>query len=122
MTLLVGATCRAGEGVDFARGERVFRACVACHALERGANTPAGPNLHRIIGRSVAAEADFNYSPALRDLASRHPVWTVELLDRFLADPSAVAPGTEMGFIGLRNPGERQDLIAWLGATEPARD
>ena len=76
-------------------GERLYAQCYACHALEPGANTPAGPTLHAIVGRPIAAEAGFNYSPALRRLAARNQRWTPELLDRFLADPSSVAPGTE---------------------------
>ena len=34
--------------------------------------------------------------------------------ERFLAEPNAVAPGNEMDFIGMRDPGQRRALIAWL--------
>jgi cytochrome c len=99
---------------DLALGERAYRQCYACHALEPGRNTPAGPTLHNVVGRAIAAESGFNYSPALRRLAAGHPRWTPELLDRFLANPEAVAPGTEMGFPGLDDPAERRALIIWL--------
>ena len=99
---------------DLALGERVYRQCYACHALEPGRNTPAGPTLHEVVGRPIAGEPGFAFSPALRRLAARHPRWTPELLDRFLANPEAVVPGTEMGFPGLDDPAERQALIAWL--------
>ena len=105
---------------DRQAGARAFAQCVACHATEPGRNTPAGPTLHRVVGRPVAALAGFNYSPALRRFAASNPRWTPELLDRFLADPDRVVPGTEMGLIGLRDPAQRRALIAWLSA--PARN
>lgn len=97
-----------------AQSEPLFRQCYACHATEPGRNTPAGPTLHGIVGRPIAAEPGFNYSPALRRLAQQQARWTPELLDRFLADPSAVAPGTEMGFPGLEDQVKRRALIDWL--------
>ena len=112
--VLAGLACAAPPVGQPATGEQVYRRCYGCHALEPGASTPAGPSLHALIGRPVAAEAGFNYSPALRRLASRHARWTPELLDRFLADPEAVAPGTEMGFPGMTDAGERRALIDWL--------
>ena len=102
------------SGVDLAQGERLFRQCYACHAIEPGRNTPAGPTLHAVVGRPIAAVPGFNYSPALRRLARQQGRWTPELLDRFLADPAAVAPGTEMGLPGLEDPAQRRALIAWL--------
>lgn len=99
---------------DAERGERLFGRCVACHSLVPGDNNPAGPTLHAIVGRPVAAEPDFNYSPALRGFARRHPRWTPGLVDRFLADPEATVPGTEMGLIGIADPRDRRDLVAFL--------
>jgi cytochrome c len=99
---------------DPVAGERLFRQCAGCHALEPGRDTAAAPTLHRIVGRRIAAEPRFNYSPALRRLAVQQPRWTYALLDRYLAAPDAVAPGTEMDFIGMRDPGQRRALIAWL--------
>ena len=95
-------------------GERLFRQCSACHALEPDQDTPAGPTLHRVVGRRIAARSGFDYSPAMRRIAARHRRWTPRLLDRFLADPARFAPGTEMGFVGLRDAAERRALIDWL--------
>ena len=99
---------------ELAAGERLFQRCLACHATEPGRNTPAGPTLHAVVNRPVAGERGYNYSPALRRLAAQHERWTPDLLDRFLADPAALAPGNEMGFMGLDDPEERRALIAWL--------
>ena len=105
-----GADGRAG---DPRRGKAAFQKCYACHALEPGKNDLSGPTLHRILGRRVASER-FDYSPALRALAKRSPRWDEALLDRYIADPEAVAPRTSMNFHGLRDRRERADLIAYL--------
>ena len=76
---------------------------------------PAGPSLHAIVGAPIARDADYPYSEALRELARRESRWTPELLDRFVADPEAVAPGTDMGFFVRTDAQERADLIAYLG-------
>jgi cytochrome c len=109
------------SAAELALGERIYRQCYACHALEPGRNTPAGPTLHAVVGRAVAAEPGFNYSPALRRLAQAEGRWTSDLLDRFLTDPAAVAPGTEMGYPGLADAAERRAVIAWLDRPTDSR-
>jgi cytochrome c len=94
-------------------GERAYQKCYACHALAPG-ESANGPNLGDIVGRPIAAEPGFAYSPALQRLAAREGTWTEELLDRFIADPEAVAPGNEMGFVDMRDADERAALLAWL--------
>jgi cytochrome c len=96
------------------RGERAFQKCYACHSVRTKETGLSGPNLRGIVGRRIAAERGFDYSPALRALARRHPRWTPRLLDRYVADPEAVAPGTSMSFHGMPNARERADLILWL--------
>jgi cytochrome c len=113
--LLAGAACGAPSPPVAGSGERIYQAqCYACHALEPGRNSAAGPTLNRIVDRAIAVEPGFNYSPALRRLAASQGRWTPEKLDRFLADPEAMVPGNEMGFEGLRDRGERRALIEWL--------
>jgi cytochrome c len=99
-----------------ADGARLYRQCLACHALEPGRNTPAGPTLFGIVGRGIASERDFNYSPAMRRFAARERNWSAARLDRFLADPERVVVGTEMGFRGINDPAARRALIDWLRA------
>ncbi len=101
-------------------GERLFAQCRSCHSLEPGKSSPAGPGLNKAVGRPVASVPGFRYSRALRTLARSEPIWTPELLDRFLADPEAVAPGTDMGFLGMRDRSERRILIDWLRRRETA--
>ena len=67
-----------------ADGARLYRQCMACHELERGRNTPAGPTLFGIVGRAIASERDFNYSPAMRRFAARERNWTAARLEASL--------------------------------------
>jgi cytochrome c len=106
----------AGKGSDPRRGQVAFQKCYACHAMEPGRNDLSGPSLHGIIGRRIATQR-FDYSPALRALAKRQPRWDEALLDRYIADPEAVAPRTSMTFTGIRDARERGDLIAYLKRT-----
>lgn len=96
-----------------ALGERAYQKCYSCHALEPGRNL-SGPPLHGIVGRAIAAEPGFDYSPAMRRFAVREPRWTKPLLDRLAADPEALVPGTSMTFHGIADAGERAALIAFL--------
>ena len=117
LAVTAGAACGApAPAPSRPPGEGLYRQhCFSCHSLAAGESTPAGPTLHAVVGRRIAADPRFNYSPALRRLAARQPRWTPELLDRFLADPESVAPGTEMGLVGLDDPAVRRALIDWLG-------
>lgn len=102
----------AGE-MTMKKGEIAYRKCYSCHAIERGKRLE-GPSLRRIVGRRIAAERGFAYSPALRALAGRHQRWDRRLLDRFIADPEAVAPRTSMNFHGIDDRVERHQLIYYL--------
>ena len=56
----------AAEG-DVVRGAQVYRACVACHALEPGLHL-TGPSLGGVWNRPAGrAEGFTRYSDALRD-------------------------------------------------------
>ena len=115
MLALPALAASATAAGDARRGQVAYQKCYACHALEPGKNDLSGPTLHRIVGRRVAAER-FDYSPALRELATRRKRWTEAMLDRYIADPEAVAPKTSMNFHGIRDARERADLIAYLRA------
>jgi cytochrome c len=99
---------------DLALGERAYQKCYSCHALEPGAAKLEGPSLQRVVGRPIAAERGFDYSPALRRFAQRNPRWTPQLLDRYVADPEAMVPQTSMNFHGIEDPAERRALIEYL--------
>jgi cytochrome c len=113
---------------DAAAGAQAFLVCSACHNAQPGGAALIGPNLWGVVGRPVASAGGFDYSAALKALAG---AWTPEMLDRFLTDPAGFAPGTRMGLAGITDPGERANLIAYLGTLHdgattataaPARD
>jgi cytochrome c len=109
----------AAEDVDFdaliaaadpGAGEAVWRRCQACHVLEAGQNR-AGPYLHGVVGRDVAAAEGFSYSAALQGIDG---VWDYEALYGFLRNPREWAPGTTMNFAGLSSQADRANIIAYL--------
>ena len=113
--MLLLAALAAAQGAPPA-GERLYlQHCQGCHALEAGRSTPAGPTLSGVVGRRIAAETRFDYSPAMRAFGARERLWTRERLDRFLTNPERAVPGTEMGAAGLAEPRARRALIDWLG-------
>lgn len=98
------------QAADPAAGERLFRACSACHKLEEGANA-VGPHLYDIVGRDIAGVAGFSYSEALAGIDGS---WDPETLSAFIEDPAGFAPGTAMGYRGMSDVEDRADLIAYL--------
>jgi nitrite reductase (NO-forming) len=97
-------------GVQAAAGRQVFKKCQACHSLEPG-KTLLGPSLAGIVGRKSAADANFNYSPALKQAAL---TWDAATLDAYLVDPQKLVPGNRMPFPGLKTDRDRKDVIAFL--------
>ncbi|MCX7338623.1 MAG: cytochrome c family protein [Alphaproteobacteria bacterium] len=94
-----------------ADGEKVFKKCISCHTIKKGAPHKAGPNLWDIALSPITRSADYAYSDALR---SKKGDWSYENLNHFLAKPREFAPKTKMTFIGISNDQERADLVAYL--------
>lgn len=103
----------ASATADPARGAVVYERCLACHALTRNRT---GPKHCGLVGRAAGAVPGFAYTEAMTESGL---VWDEATLDRFLADPLALIPGTAMGYDGIKNPGERADLIAYLATATP---
>lgn len=96
------------EGAGAARGEEVYVRCAACHAM---ANDRVGPRHCGLIGRRAGSVPGFSYSSAMKNSKL---VWDEKTLDRFLAKPMAVVPGTSMTYDGVPDARDRADLIAYL--------
>lgn len=103
-------------GGDAEDGEKVFRKCMACHAVGPDAKNKVGPVLNGVVGRAVAAVPDFQYSDVLVQLGADGTVWTPAELAAFLETPRDYAKGTKMSFAGLRKEEERADVIAYLAS------
>jgi len=93
------------------------QACALCHATGLDPQPAAGhgPTLAGIVGRRSASRPDFGYSKALE---SSHLTWDSATLDRFLAAPTALVPGTAM-ILAVANPVDRGNLVAFLGTLRP---
>ena len=101
---------------DVKNGEAVYGQCAACHSL---GYDRTGPRHCGLIGRRAGSVAGFAYSDAMR---RSNIVWTARTLDRFLANPLRVVPGTTMGYAGVTDAKARKDLIAYLQAANDGVD
>ncbi len=100
------------QEADAASGERIFRQrCGSCHQIATTRNG-AGPHLQGVIGRAAGSVEGFNYSPALRDSGI---TWTPETLEAYLANPTAMVPGTRM-VQRFNNENERRVTIEFLSS------
>ena len=117
--LVSASAAMAQDGGDSAHGEELFKTyCTACHNTMKGA-TPdiygVVLPLHGIVGREAAQTKGFFYSKAMRESGV---VWTEEYLDQYLEDPKKMLPGIRMDFLGMENPQDRLDLIAYILSTQ----
>jgi len=110
LLLLLAPLAVAAPKPSASRGAAQFQErCTLCHTVEPGAPGGQGPNLRGVVGRK-AASTGFSDSAALTRWGR---TWTPELLQRYLANPGKLVPGTTMG-IRVLDPGERADLVSYL--------
>lgn len=86
-----------------------FTQCAVCHSVEPGENG-IGPTLAGVFGRRAAAVPGFNYSDAMEDSGL---TWNQATLNRYLADPNGVVPGTTMALPGVP-AADRTAIIDYL--------
>jgi cytochrome c len=118
--LLAASPFRAmSEPGNAANGERMYRACAACHSLEPDKNM-TGPSLADIWNRKSGGLPSFRrYSAALK---SAGIIWNDDTLDEWIKDPQHFIPGNTMTFPGMKEPRQRADLLAYLkDASKPGR-
>jgi glucose/arabinose dehydrogenase/cytochrome c2 len=115
LAALLALACAAPAlGADAIAGKRFFRAqCALCHSAEPNDNGGAqGPSLHGVFGRAAATSGDFGYTPALKNSKL---TWDAATLDRFLAAPTAVVPGSSM-VIPVPKQDDRENVVAYFSA------
>lgn len=116
--ILAAASLALGLGTSAARaadGEEVFNnSCAVCHSTDPGTNK-LGPSLAGVVGRKSASEQGFSYSPAM---AKENVTWDKATLDKYLADPQAMVPGTKMIFPGVKDEADRKALIDYLATLQ----
>jgi cytochrome c len=87
-----------------------FARCAVCHNADKGGADKLGPNLWGIYG-TKAGLGKFAFSPAMRKSGVQ---WNDANLDKWIAKPATLVPGTRMAFPGISDPAKRAELIAWL--------
>lgn len=97
---------------DPAKGQAVFRQCQTCHVLVAGQNK-VGPSLAGIFGRTAGTVPGFRYSEANKNSGI---VWDAQEMFVYLENPRGRIPGTIMSFVGIKNPQQRADVIAYIKA------
>ena len=99
---------------DATRGETVFRKCSGCHQVGPNAENRAGPHLNGIFGRRAGSVEGFPYSPSMQRASNDGLTWDLERLDAYIENPRALVSGTRMSFRGLKEPQDRNDVLAYL--------
>jgi len=97
----------AAAAGDAAHGAQVYKTCAICHSIDRNG---AGPKHAGVFGRTAGSVPDYRYSVALQKSGI---VWNDATLDKWLADPQALVPGTKM-FFNLDSAQDRADVIEYL--------
>lgn len=112
---LFGLSTSAFAEGDAAHGQQVFvKNCKICHAVGPGAKAGVGPEQNNVVGSKAGSRPGYNYSPAMKEAGEKGIVWDEATLEKYLENPKAMVPGTKMAFIGLKNPQDRADVIAYL--------
>jgi len=103
------ALASPSQAQDATKGADVYQdRCSSCHVLN---GIGQGPSLVGVVGRKAASIPGFAYSDAMK---ASGLTWTPANLDKFVSGPTKMVPGTAMRAI-VSDPGDRRDLIAYLG-------
>ena len=106
--ILATPALAAGDPVQ---GKAVFARCAICHNVEKDGGNGVGPNLFGIAGRKSASVDGFNYSGPMK---ASGITWTDDNLEKWIAGPAKMIPGTKMAFGGISSKGQIADVIAYL--------
>lgn len=112
---------------DAAKGETVFKKCMACHRIGEGAKNLVGPVLNNVIGRQAGTAEGFKYSGINKAAGESGLVWSEALIVEYLADPNPflrkflaekgkedLAKGSTSMAFKLPNEQERKDVAAYV--------
>jgi len=64
-----------------------------------------------VVGAPKAGHDDFKYSANFTQLGGD---WDYDALDAFIAKPADYSKGTKMAFPGIKDEGQRAEVIAYL--------
>jgi len=122
-----------GDG-DAAKGEIVFKKCMACHRIGPGAANAVGPVLTGVVGRKTGTAEGYSYSKLNLAVGATGHIWTPEHIFAYLEDPNPYlkkvltdagkadeAVGSTKMVFKLPDPTDRADVIAYLKTFSPAK-
>lgn len=96
----------------------VLLECASCHHFENRESEGGKISLANVYKRQIAIGPDELYSPAFLSRRGTKFWWDKWKLDQFLKSPSELIPGTTMKFGGIEDWHTRQEIIAFLMATD----
>lgn len=96
---------------DYEAGKAAFTQCAACHTTAQGGPNMTGPNLYGVFGRKAGTAAGFDYSDPMKGAGW---TWDAARIDTWITKPQSVLPGTKMSFVGMPDPKDRLNVIAYL--------
>jgi cytochrome c len=119
---------------DAAKGEIVFKQCMACHRVGEDAKNLIGPVLNGVIGRQAGTFPGFKYSALNHAAGEAGLIWSEELIYEYLPDPNVFlkkfltdkgkadqASGSTLMVFKLTNEQQRKDVIAYLKQFSPSQ-
>lgn len=93
---------------DVREGQSLYEnKCSGCHSID---TDRIGPRHRNVVGRVVASVAEYDYSPALRQLGGK---WTASRLDQFLSGTQSMVPGSKM-YVEVDDATQRRLIIEFL--------
>lgn len=102
----IAATAAQAQSV----GQRLAQSsCTQCHSFGKDEPNGVGPNLFGLLGRPAASSPGFTYSRQYLE-AMKGKTWDRALLEKWLTDSQAVAPGNTMVYF-QDDPAKRAALI-----------
>lgn len=98
---------------DIAAGKQLAaNHCAACHTFGKGEPAGQGPNLFGVLGRTAGSAPGYAYSAGFSK-ALANQTWDPKLLDRWLTDTQALAPGSGMVYF-QDDPAKRRKILSYL--------
>jgi cytochrome c len=103
----------AGAADDITAGKNLTaNHCAACHTFGKDEPAGQGPNLFGVLGRKAGSAPGFAYSAGFKK-ALADQTWDPKLMDRWLTDTQAVAPGSGMVYF-QDDQAKRRKILAYL--------
>jgi cytochrome c len=105
--------CASGAADDITAGKKLAtNHCGACHTFGKGEPAGQGPNLFGVLGRKAGSVPGYAYSAGFTK-ALANETWDPKLMDRWLADTQAVAPGSGMVYF-QDDAAKRRKILSYL--------